>query len=167
MTHKRFILLLFSMSLLFSGLGIFVVNAISALESDSQSELVDIKFFEYKNKVAVGGYDVVAYFKENAAIRGEKKYSANFAGMPWHFSSPENRDAFMADPAAYIPKYGGHCAYGVAQGYLVRGDPEAWTIKDNQLYLNYNKPIRNAWLASVKDFIRRSENNWRQLNAPQ
>lgn len=167
MTHTRFVVLLFGLSLLFSGLGVFVTGAVGALESDSDAELVDIKFYQYRNKIAVEGYDVVAYFNKNAAVRGSADYTANFAGMPWHFASAQNRDTFVADPAAYLPKYGGHCAYGVAQGYLVRGDPEAWTIRDGQLYLNYNKNIRNAWLAAAADFIRSSENNWRQLNTTQ
>ncbi|MCH9758297.1 MAG: hypothetical protein K0U19_04230 [Proteobacteria bacterium] len=159
--NKRFIILLIFSSLLLSILGIFAVNAMSDLNDETQSS---IKFFQYKNTLGAGGYDVVAYFEDNAAVEGENIYEANFAGMLWNFASAENRDKFLATPDRYLPEYGGHCAYGVAQGYLVRGDPQAWSIRDNKLYFNYNKNIRNAWIADAGRFLRKSENNWPQLN---
>lgn len=162
-SSKRFIFSLFAVSLLLSALGVFAVNAISSGAGGSSSPH-KIKFFQYSNGLAAGGYDVVAYFTDSEAQPGDAAFAANFAGMAWHFASAANRDAFLADPQQYLPQYGGHCAYGVAQGYLVRGDPEAWSIKDGRLYLNYNKSIRSAWLADSKRFIARSANNWPQLN---
>ena len=162
MHSKRFIFMLISASMLLSILGVFVVNAVSGL--DEQNNNSKIKFYQYQNKVGAGGYDVVAYFDENKAVEGSDIYMANFAGMPWYFNSAENRDKFTADPVSYLPQYGGHCAYGVAQGYLVRGEPDAWSIRDGKLYFNYNKNIRNAWLADAKRFLYLSENNWPQLN---
>lgn len=162
MHSKRFIFMLISASILLSILGVFVVNAMSGL--DEQTSGSKIKFYPYKNQVGAGGYDLVAYFDSSEAIEGNDIYMANFAGQPWYFHSPENRDKFTANPGTYLPQYGGHCAYGVAQGYLVFGDPTAWSIRDGKLYFNYNKNIRNAWLADAERFLRLSENNWQQLN---
>lgn len=161
MHDKRFLFLLLSASLLLSILGVFVVNALSDLDEKTSAQ---IKFYSYANGIGAGGYDVVAYFTANQAIRGTDRYEVNFAGMRWHFSSEENRDEFITEPGRYLPQYGGHCAYGVAQAYLVRGDPQAWSTRDGKLYFNYNKNIRNAWLADADNFIRHSENNWPQLN---
>ena len=161
MENKKLIFALFFMALLFSGLGVFVVNAVSNLEDGSENH---IRFYKYANGLGASGYDVVAYFEENRAIVGDKKYTANFSGMEWRFSTSARRDKFIADPLHYLPRYGGHCAYGVAGGYLVRGDPTAWSIRNGVLYFNYNKSVRSAWLADVEHFIRQGENNWPQLN---
>ncbi len=123
-----------------------------------------IKFYEYANGAAVGGYDVVAYFDSAEAVPGEKVYAANYAEQLWLFKSMENREKFLAEPERYFPQYGGHCAYGLASGYLVRGDPEAWTVHSGKLYLNYSKGVRKNWLVDVDGFIVRSEKNWLELN---
>lgn len=136
----------------------------TAAESAADSATVQIKFYQYTNGLGAEGYDVVAYFEEDAAVPGAPAYQENFGGMKWQFASAKNRDKFLANPEKYLPRYGGHCAYGVASGYLVRGDPQAWSIRNGVLYLNYSKSIRRAWQANDKKFIARSEKNWPGLN---
>ena len=70
--------------------------------------------------VAIKGYDPVAYFTKGAPVRGSKTHSLKHAGVEWRFSSAENKTAFAANPAKYMPAYGGYCAYGVSRGYLVK-----------------------------------------------
>lgn len=87
--------------------------------------------------VAIKGYDTVAYFKENRAIRGSSEFSFEWLDTPWHFHSAENRDLFKADPVRYAPQYGGYCALGVGLGALASEniDPEnSWRIIDGKLY---------------------------------
>ena len=57
--------------------------------------------------VAIKGYDPVAYFTEDRAIKGSTEYSYNWNEASWHFSTPENRDLFAANPEKYAPKHGG------------------------------------------------------------
>jgi YHS domain-containing protein len=57
--------------------------------------------------VAIKGYDPVAYFTENRAVKGHSDYSYNWNEASWHFSNPENRDLFAANPEKYAPKHGG------------------------------------------------------------
>ena len=140
-----------------------VGGALSGLEDRADS--AKTKFYEYRNSLGAGGYDIVAYFTENRAALGSEEFEAEFGGETWRFVSAENRDLFLSDPASRLPQYGGHCAYGVAGGYLVRGDPEAWTIWEDQLYFNYNKRIRSAWLSSVDDYISRAIRSWPGLLA--
>lgn len=146
------------------GLAAAVVGgALSGLEE--RADAARTKFYDYDNGLGAGGYDVVAYFAESRAVRGSAEFTAEFGGQTWRFASAENRDLFLADPEGRIPQYGGHCAYGVAGGYLVRGDPEAWTIWEDQLYFNYNKRIRSAWLAAVADYLARAAAAWPELLA--
>lgn len=148
---------------MFAGIGLLTVNAVSTGENDTASAN-KIKFFQFPGGVGAGGYDVVSYFSESRAQKGLPKYETKWGGLIWRFASPENQKLFVAAPAKYIPQYGGHCAYGVAQGYLVRGDPAAWSVRNGKLYLNYNANIRTAWLANADNFVRRSEKHWPKLN---
>jgi hypothetical protein len=69
----------------------------------------------------------------------------------------------MANPARYLPAYGGCCAYGVSNGYKVKTDPEAFRIVDGRLYLNYSRGVQKKWLADVPGFIRKADANWPNL----
>ncbi len=163
MYNRRFPIFLFILVLLTSGIGALFINAVGG--SGNAGDLPSkVKFYNYSNGLGVEGYDLVSYFEEQKAIQGKATFTAKFGGKNWQFSSVKNMDKFTKNPAKYLPQYGGHCAYGVAQGYLVRGDPTAWSIRKGKLYLNYSKGIRSAWLSDAAGFIRRSENHWPQLN---
>ncbi|MEM7543511.1 MAG: YHS domain-containing (seleno)protein [Pseudomonadota bacterium] len=110
--------------------------------------------------VAINGYDPVAYFNESKPVPGNAKYSYKYKGAPWHFASAENLDLFKSDPEAYAPQYGGYCAYAMANGFVVATDPEAWTVRDDKLYLNYSKRVRNTWLKKPGEYIKKGDANW-------
>jgi hypothetical protein len=113
--------------------------------------------------VAVGGYDPVAYFREGKPVRGSAAITARHAGVEWRFASAENRTAFLADPAAFSPQYGGHCAWAAAEGYLAKGDPRHWRVVDGKLYLNYDAAIKNRWEQDIPGFIRKGDANWPRI----
>ena len=110
--------------------------------------------------VAIEGYDAVAYFSEGAAVRGQAQHSHTWNGAIWHFSTAANRDTFAADAEAYAPQYGGYCAYAVSKGSTATIDPEAFTIHDDKLYLNYSKRVQKKWLADIPGFIAKADANW-------
>lgn len=58
--------------------------------------------------VAIKGYDTVAYFNEERAVKGTSKFSYNWNDAKWYFASAKNRDLFAADPEQYAPQYGGY-----------------------------------------------------------
>ena len=120
------------------------------------------------------GYDVVAYFDleqapvgepQPAPVPGRADITAEYNGATWAFSSEENRDKFLADPAAYVPAYDGHCAYGIAKGGKVPGNPFLWRIVDGQLYLNINEQIVDFWEADISGNIATAQNAWPGLEA--
>lgn len=110
--------------------------------------------------LAVHGYDVVAYFTEGKPVEGSGDFTATHEGATYQFSSADNRDKFSANPAAYAPQYGGYCAFGTAMGRKFDGDPTAWKIVEDKLYLNLNKDVQARWIADVPGFIKGAENNW-------
>ncbi len=119
----------------------------------------------FPSGLAADGYDVVAYFREGRAAKGSEAFALEHAGATWRFASAETRDAFAADPAAYMPQFGGHCAWAVSRGYTAKGDPEAWRIVGGKLYLNYNKAIRARWERDAAGNIARGEAAWPRLAA--
>jgi YHS domain-containing protein len=110
--------------------------------------------------VAVGGHDPVAYFTEGKPVKGSRDITLEHEGATWRFASPANRDAFKADPAKYAPQYGGYCAWAVSQNYTAKGDPDAWTISNGKLYLNYNKSVRSTWEKDIPGNVKKGDVNW-------
>jgi YHS domain-containing protein len=91
---------------------------------------------------AIEGVDPVAYFTQGKPVEGKSEFAHDWMDATWYFASAENRDLFAADPEKYAPEYGGYCAWAVANGYTAKIDPEAWTIVDDKLYLNYSKDVQ-------------------------
>ena len=114
------------------------------------------------DNVAANGYDVVAYF-DNRVSRGIPAFEIEYRGALWWFESEESAAKFQKDPELYEPVYGGYCAYGVSQGYLVATDPDAWSVVDGNLYLNYNAATRGQWLKKRDEFINLADKHWPQL----
>ncbi len=85
-------------------------------------------------------------------------------GATWYFASAEHKALFAADPERYLPAYGGFCAYGTSRGYLVKIEPEAWSIVDGKLYLNYDLGVRTTWLRDRAKYIGRADRNWPRLS---
>lgn len=116
-----------------------------------------------KSDLAIQGYDAVAYFKEMKPVLGNKKFGYTWKGAMWQFSSAENLAAFKANPEKFAPQFGGYCAYGVADGHKASTSPDAWTVVDDKLYLNYNKDVRELWKKDQKNFIKKANENWPEV----
>lgn len=110
--------------------------------------------------IAVDGSDVVGYFTQGAPVAGDPAITFAYMGVTWLFASEANRDAFAADPARYAPQYGGYCAYAVSQGYTAPTVPEAWTIVDDKLYLNFSTGVRSRWERDIPGHIAAADANW-------
>lgn len=109
------------------------------------------------------GYDAVAYFAVNSAVKGDAKYAYVWNGARWLFSSEDNMTKFMTNPEAYAPQFGGYCAYAVSEGYTADADPEAWKIVEGKLYLNYNRDVQKTWEKNEAERIANGKKNWQQF----
>ncbi|MCO5151602.1 MULTISPECIES: YHS domain-containing (seleno)protein [unclassified Shinella] len=116
-----------------------------------------------KEGVAINGYDAVAYFTEGGPVKGASAFSAPYKGAIFHFSTAANREAFLRDPVRYVPQYGGYCAYGTAKGYKAPTEPQAFSIVDGKLYLNYNDDIKALWSKDTKGYIQKADENWGEV----
>jgi hypothetical protein len=109
---------------------------------------------------AIRGYDPVAYFAQSRPVKGSPQFTHQWRGATWRFASAENRDRFAAAPEKYAPQYGGYCAYGVASGYAVKIEPDAWSVVDGKLYLNYDRSVQKTWQTDVPGYVRKADANW-------
>jgi len=109
---------------------------------------------------AIKGYDPVAYFVSNQPAKGLQSISHVWNGATWHFASETNKQLFTANPEEYTPQYGGYCAYGWAQGYAVKIEPDAWAIEGGKLYLNYSRGVQKDWDKDRAGYIKKADTNY-------
>ncbi len=114
---------------------------------------------------AVRGYDPVAYFTDGKPVKGKRAHRLKWKGATWSFASAKNKELFETAPEKYAPRYGGYCAWAVSRGYTASIDPEAWTIVDGALYLNYSLGVRAQWSQDVPGNIAKGDDNWPKLLA--
>jgi len=112
---------------------------------------------------AIRGYDPVAYFTDSKPIKGSPEYKLVWNEATWFFSSAKNLELFKADPEKYAPQFGGFCSYGVSRNYKVKTEPDAWSIVDGKLYLNYNTEVQKKWLTDQETYITKARENWLTL----
>lgn len=127
-----------------------------------------------KTGFAVSGYDVISYFDlpqskvgqaQQSPLAGSAAITVEYNGANFAFATAANRDRFLADPAAFVPQYDGHCAYGVAKGGKVPGNPTLWRIVDGKLYLNITRNVVGFWEADIPGNLVKSAGNWAGLEA--
>jgi len=110
--------------------------------------------------VAIRGFDPVAYFSQRKPVKGSAQFTHQHAGASWHFENERNRDLFAHAPEAYMPQYGGYCAYAMSKGFIASTAPEAWTIHAGKLYLNYSLRVRANWLEDLSGNIGKADGHW-------
>jgi YHS domain-containing protein len=123
--------------------------------------------FNLENGLAIQGYDPVAYFTQKKAVKGNKQFAVNAGGAIYYFSSQANKDAFLKNPAAYEPQYGGWCAYAMgATGEKVEIDPETFKILNGKLYLFYHSWTNNTltkWNKEEASLKSNADKNWAKI----
>lgn len=123
------------------------------------------------NGLAIGGYDVVAYFSGKAK-KGLESYSTKHNGATYYFANRTNRSAFKKEPEKYLPQFDGYCAWGVAEKETKFPiNPETFDIVDGKLYLFFNGPFNGKpfntlepWKAETSRLKKAAHMNWAMVN---
>ena len=157
MTSRR-VFLGFAASAVLAATATTMIAGLTADRAEAQASAVYLT-----RGVAVGGYDPVAYFTENKPVQGNPAISLDHGGAKYHFASEANRAAFQKEPAKYAPQYGGYCAWAISQGYTAHGDPNAWTIHNGKLFLNYNQSVRATWAKDIPGNVTKGDANWPKI----
>jgi YHS domain-containing protein len=138
---------------LISGVALSVAVATSALAAG-------VEINASSTGLAMQGYDPVAYFTVGEPTPGNWKITSTHNDAQYRFASEENKIAFEKNPEAYLPAYGGYCAFGAAMGFKFDGDPTLWKIVDDKLYLNLAKDIQTRWEGDIPGFIESADAKW-------
>jgi YHS domain-containing protein len=131
------------------------------LTDEEKGYLVNVD--EKKDRLILGGYDPVAYFKANKPVKGLAKFSARVDGATYWFSSEENQNAFKDNPEKYMPQYGGFCAYALSRNLLRPIDPTIFQIVDGRLMLQHSKQADKLFKEDVTGNVKLADANWPAL----
>jgi len=146
---------------------ILIVVALLSITTFAQTVTKRTTEFNLEKKVAIQGYDPVAYFKQKKAVKGKKELSSSFEGVIYYFSSQANKDTFAKSPSSYEPQYGGWCAYAMgANNEKVEIDPETFKIIEGKLYLFYNAYFNNtlkSWNKDETNLKKKADANWAKI----
>ena len=110
--------------------------------------------------LAIEGFDPVAYFTDERAVRGLPDYEAAEAGAVWRFRNGSNRDAFVAHPEIYGPRFGGYDPIDLARGVTAGGNPRFWVVTGQRLYLFGLEEHRSAFAADPQRYLVKAEALW-------
>jgi YHS domain-containing protein len=150
-------------------LKLFVLVAIMAFTSSiSLAQIAPVD----DQKLAIGGYDLVSYFTVSKATKGDKKFTVEYNGANYYFSSASNQKLFKANPTKYLPQVDGYCAWGVAEkSAKFPINPETFKVVNGKLYLFFNgdfngQPFNTLteWNKDEAKQLQAIEAAWTQLN---
>lgn len=113
--------------------------------------------------LALRGVDPVSYFTDGTPADGDFQITSVHEGAVYRFVSAESKAKFDAEPAKYLPQYGGYCAMGAAMGMKLDGDPDLWKIVDGKLYLNVAPEIAQKWQAEAPAMIQQADVKWTEI----
>ncbi len=144
-----------------------LVASMLPLVGFAQNQEERIQHFNLKDNLAIQGYDPVAYFTQNEAIKGSAQFAATHDGVVYHFATEANKAIFLENPASYEPQYGGWCAFAIGDyGKKVPVDPKTFKVSDGKLYLFYNANLNNtlkSWNKNEETLRRQGDINWEKI----
>lgn len=120
-------------------------------------------------RLAIQGYDPVAYFDEGGALptRGKASLTAEHEGAVYRFASEANRELFLADPARFEPAHGGWCSYAMSKNVKYRIDPEAFRVSQGRLLLFADTDyveFDGDWVPEEAKLLRTADDNWKRMS---
>ena len=114
-------------------------------------------------RVALQGYDPVAYFADGHPEKGSAEFSASFDGASYWFKNADHRALFTADPDHYAPRFNGYCTVMVSRGVRYEANPELWAIADGKLWVFGGPGARSAFQEKSGDIIAKATENWSEV----
>jgi YHS domain-containing protein len=128
----------------------------------ASAQKFDGKYFNNvdANGVILDGYDAVAFFTENKAVKGDPKFQLRYDDATYYFSSAGHLELFKSNPEKYKPQFGGWCAYAVSLGRIAPIDVNTFSIVDGRLFIQHNQRAVNGWNKDVPGNIVKADKYW-------
>jgi len=116
------------------------------------------------DRLALKGYDPVAYFTEKRPMAGNPLYQHQWDGAVYRFASAKHLELFKAEPDRYLPQYNNWCMASVAKGEKVHGNPEFWLVVDGRLYLFGGAIGPGLMRADPVAMMSKADENWSKVS---
>jgi YHS domain-containing protein len=110
--------------------------------------------------IIMNGYDAVAYFTDQAPVKGKAEYAARYNGATYLFASQEHADMFKNNPEMFAPLYGSFCGYAMAFGRRRPVNPEFWNVVDGRLILQHSKGAWDLFNKDIPKFKAQADQQW-------
>jgi YHS domain-containing protein len=108
------------------------------------------------------GHDAVAYFTQNAAVRGDPAIKLEHRGVVYRFASETNKAEFQRTPEKYTPQFGGYCSNGI--NYAIPwgggGGPNTWRIYRGKLYVFGGQSSRDQFEIDTEKNLELAHRYW-------
>ena len=114
-------------------------------------------------RLALNGYDPVAYFTEGRPELGKAEFEYTWDEARYRFASEEHLSMFRDDPDRYAPQYAGLCTMGMSKGKKVEANPENWLISDGRLFVFNPSDGPARFQADPQTAEAAADRNWEQL----
>jgi YHS domain-containing protein len=114
------------------------------------------------DKLMLLGYDAVAYFTDNAAVKGDPAIKLEHLGVTYRFASEAHKAEFAKSPEKYMPQFGGFCANGInyAVPWGAGGGPNTWRIYRGKLYVFGGQSARDQFEMDTELNLQRAHQYW-------
>ncbi|MGB5820963.1 MAG: YHS domain-containing (seleno)protein [Saonia sp.] len=139
---------------------------------DWEKNLSDSEIMVLENGYAIGGYDPVAYFTKEKALKGRESIKSEWKNATWLFTSEEHKNFFEKSPEKYAPQYGGwsliHMSGDGGEGFAARTRPEdSWIIVEDKLYMIHVVEWANHFRKNkdyVKNYAKYADKQWPEVS---
>ena len=114
------------------------------------------------DKLMLLGYDAVAYFTDNAAVKGDPAIKLEHLGVTYRFAGEAHKAQFAKSPEKYMPQFGGFCANGInyAVPWGAGGGPDTWRIYRGKLYVFGGQKSRDAFEMDTERNLQLAHQYW-------
>lgn len=150
--------------LLFRHAGLAMALALfAAMPSTASAPSARYAFNTDAAGVMLHGFDVMGYYYKNKALPGSNRFTADWGGGTYWFSSAQYRSWFKSDPDRWVPRYGGWCAMSLTRGKKVDADPNFHVRRESGLYVFANNEQMQAWLTDEAKHEAQAKARWEQV----
>ena len=112
------------------------------------------------NPLGLHGTDPVSMFEGAGPRIGDAGFTSEHDGVDYYFATEAAKQQFDADPTAFLPQFGGFCAFGVYLGKKLDGDVRYADIVDGKLYLFVNAGTLEKYLEDPDTVIAGADAKW-------
>lgn len=121
------------------------------------------------NRLAVQGYDPVAYFEIGGSkpTKGKSSITHEHGGAVYRFATEAHRELFVGSPATYEPSFGGWCSFAMSKNMKKKVDPAAFRVTRGRLLLFSDTDyveFDDDWVPKEHKLLRIADDNWKAMS---